>query len=76
MTPEMAAAFLSGAGWNAAYVATAVSLIVGAVAMLWCANTVRALGQLALDSAMKHPVVLRYVVRALILVMLLIYLLS
>ncbi len=76
ITSDMAAAFHAGAGWDAGPAGTAIVLVVGAFAVVWGANALRSVSQLAMDKRMELPRALRYVLRALVLVMLLIYLMS
>lgn len=76
MTPSMTAAFLSGSGANAASVGSLIVLIVGAVAVLWLAAVVLGVGKQGLIGATARAESLSGTVRAAIVVMLLIYLLS
>jgi len=76
MTTDMANAFQSGSGASATSVGTLVVLVVGALAVLWLAAIVLSVGTHSLENSIKRGDAVSHTVRAAIVVMLLIYILS
>ena len=76
LSTAQTAAFTAAAGQSPGALSTLLALIAGAVAVLWAADMVRRLGTEALREPEKLASLLLYKVRALIIVLLLIYLLS
>ena len=76
LSAAQTAAFTAAAGQSPGALSTLLALIAGAVAVLWAADMVRRLGTEALREPEKLASLLLYKVRALIIVLLLIYLLS
>ena len=76
MTSDMANAFQSGSGASATGVGTLIVLIVGALAVLWLASVVLSVGMHTLDNNIRKGEAFTRTVRAAIVVMLLIYILS
>lgn len=76
MTTDMATAFQSGSGSSATSVGTLIVLIVGAVAVLWLGVVVMSVGTHTLHSSLRKTDALVHTVRAAIVVMLLLYMLT
>ena len=76
LSTAQTAAFTAAAGQSPGALSTLLALIAGAVVVLWAADMVRRLGTEALREPEKLASLLLYKVRALIVVLLLIYLLS
>lgn len=76
MTPEQIAAFLSAAGTDVNKARLLAASLLVAIAFLWVAIVVRNLGMEALHGRMRHKTFVVYTVRALILVMLVIMIIS
>ena len=76
LSTAQTAAFTAAAGQSPGALSTLLALIAGAVVVLWAADMVRRLGTEALREPEKLASLLLYKVRALIIVLLLIYLLS
>lgn len=76
LTATQTAAFTAAAGQSPGAVASLLTLLAGALVVLWAADMVRRLGTEGLREPERLGVLALYKVRALILVMLLIYLLS
>ena len=76
MSSAQTAAFTAAAGQSPDAVSTLLVLIAGAVVVLWAADMVRRLGTEGLHEPERLGALLLYKVRALLIVLLLIYLLS
>ncbi len=76
MTPEQIAAFLAAAGAEAGKVKLLAASFLVAVAFLWVASVVRNLGMAMLHGQMRQKTFVIYTVRALVLVMVVIMLIS
>lgn len=76
MNSTQSAAFLSAAGTDSAYLSAFVVSLLAAVAVLWGANVIRKLGRHALHNELRQQQLAVYAVRAMILVMVVIYLCS
>ena len=76
LSSAQTAAFTAAAGQSPGALSTLLALIAGAVVVLWAADMVRRLGTEGLREPEKLAALLLYKVRALIIVLLLIYLLS
>ena len=76
MNSSQSAAFLAAAGTDHAYLSAFAISLLAAVAVLWGANVIRKLGMQALHDDLRQKEFVVYAVRAMILVMVVIYLCS
>jgi integrating conjugative element protein (TIGR03758 family) len=76
MTSDMSSAFQSGSGVTATGVGTLIVLIVGAIAVLWLAAVVLSVGSHTLNNSIRRGDAFSHTVRAAIVAMLLIYMLT
>lgn len=74
MNSSQSAAFLSAAGTDHAYLSAFVISLLAAVAVLWGASVIRKLGMHVLHNELRQKELVVYAVRAMILVMVVIYL--
>jgi len=71
--PEVLSAFQSGSGIDGVTAHDVMVVVLAALALIWLAWAVSGVGNKVLDQQLTHPKALWYVVRAVVLVMLIVF---